>query len=581
MANGLIYPGTVQEVAAANLADGLDDPSVVCMSQFGCSGKYPGNVARDMMRCVRTLYNIQIEPYHLHVDVPRGDGACTERITVPVLPPHELFASTYAAGWDRFAKTYLGPKGVAGLCEFWRRSASEEWVLRHPALASGCERVAPSIWHSDGVEVYAVSEYYVWSFRSALSEGVSWDIKQFTCCMPHHEVADKSVRQKVEAEILRFVAWSLKWAGQGLGPPCAFYGEQFKDGSYGGSLADKPLAGGWRLCFAGASMDLKAKRDTGRFMHHWQGRYICEQCCACMPGKAKDSVPALTYRDFWPSAFWRQTCLDHEAYVELCRCEGQALSPWAQIPGWRLELALFDWMHTGPLGLARDVVASALCSMIRDGVLGGGGADEQLRRFVNGMRAWLKAKGLPVFRCSLTMESMQSSGQEYPMLPTYIKAAHMKWITLYAAHTAKTVCNGSMPSRLRSVCLWAYCACAHLMENAGPHFEQAVANRWAWLMRLHLRCLQELCHRAMSVRRHVWKITPKAHVFDHMARHVEQTCRNPMYYSCYGCEDFLGKLKHVGLKCHSRTMPTALISRVQLNTALRWKRARACRSAHG
>ena len=44
----------------------------------------------------------------------------------------------------------------------------------------------------------------------------------------------------------------------------------------------------------------------------------------------------------------------------------------------------------------------------------------------------------------------------------------------------------------------------------------------------------------MSVRRHLWKIPPKAHVFDHMAQHVEQTCRNPMLR----VRRFFRKLKH-------------------------------------
>ncbi len=66
-----------------------------------------------------------------------------------------------------------------GLAEFWTRSSSQDWFLRHPDLQdhSILDRTLPLVFHVDGVEIYSNTEANVWSFSSALSVGDTHDIK--------------------------------------------------------------------------------------------------------------------------------------------------------------------------------------------------------------------------------------------------------------------------------------------------------------------------------------------------------------------------------------------------------------------
>ena len=569
LSDGLIYPNTVQAIAAANVADGLTSTEVARLSQLGASGRYPGNIARDLERSVRKTYGIEIEAYKLRVVLENG-----ETIFVPVLPPHEMFAAAYANDPETFAAMYTGAHGEKAVNDFWQRCAGEAWVAQHPMLATGTRYAIPTVWHVDGVEVFSDDEFFMWSFRSCLTNGLLFDKKQYLCCVASHDVPEKADRQRAEAEVLKYIAWSMTWAGRGVGPSAGYYGEVLEDGSFAAQMAGCTLAGPWRLVFAGACVDWKARRDTNRFARHFNAKFVCDHCCAQMLGKSNDTVDALSFRNFRPDALWRQTLIDHNKYVQQCLSSGHVVSPWHVIPGWRLELCLWDWMHSGPLGTARDFLASAVCTLVQERAGRREDPNMILKTFLREMRLWMLAKGLRTFRPKLAFSSLRKATTEYPEFPSYVKAAHMKWYAYFFAEKSRRCCTGTWPSRIRAVCLWAYCRCTYLMEISGVHFSQQRADNWAWCMRLHLQSYQWLSHRAHTEKLYLWHLRPKAHVMDHMASHVQETCRNPLRYACYDCESFLGKLKRIGLKCHGRTMPSKLIGRVQLHTALRWKRHR-------
>ena len=559
----------MQAIAAANVADGMGHSAVARLSKLGSSGRYPGNVARDLHRSIRKEFAIDIKPYRLRVTLQHKD--C---ITVPVLPPHEMFAAAWANGHELFGNMYWGSRGAVAVDDFWKKSAGEAWVQNHPMLQSGTAQAIPCVYHTDGVEVYSSDEYFMWTHRSALTDGNLRDVKHYVCCVAHHDVPENVDRQRVEAAILQYIGWSMTWAGRGVGPTAGFGGERLTEGTFSSRIAGKALAGGWKLVFAGASMDLKARRDTNLFSRHYLAKYICEQCCAVMPGKANDTLDALSYRNFTKSALWRSTKIDHDAYMEQCADGRTQLSPWHVVPGWRLELCLWDWMHTGPLGTARDLCASAICTLLVEQPGPRNDPNVALRAFCREFKTWMSAKRLKTFRCRFAWDSLRKSSAEFPEIPSYVKAAQMKWLCYFIAEKSRTSCTGTWPSKMRSVCLWAYCRCTYLMEISGVHFSPRRAAIWAKCMQLHLVSYQWLSRDAHDKGLYLWHLKPKAHVMDHLAAHVLETRRNPLVYACFKCEDFLGKLKRIALKCHGGTMPAKLIERVQLRTALRWRQHR-------
>ena len=173
------------------------------------------------------------------------------------------------------------------------------------------------------------------------------------------------------------------------------------------------------------------------------------------------------------------------------------------------------------------------------------------------------------------MTALIKANKAHPQLPTYIKAVQAKWFAYFCAYKAKECCDGTADSKLRATCLWAYAEATHLMENSPRvFFSEASAKQWAWLIRVHLLTWQSLSRSAKAQSLRLWRLIPKTHCLDHMQEHVLKTQRNPMGHACFQDEDFLGKLKKVGLKCHGKSICKELVRRYQLGTAIRWKRKR-------
>jgi len=123
--------------------------------------------------------------------------------------------------------------------------------------------------------------------------------------------------------------------------------------------------------------DAKARVETNEFERHYGCTNICESCCAQNPVYRHD--PEMSYQDFRPDSARHLTTIDHGTYMRTCA----NVSPWHQVPGWKLETCLHDIMHVVFLGTARDLVGSLLADFLEYGVLGDAGesVNTKLRKF--------------------------------------------------------------------------------------------------------------------------------------------------------------------------------------------------------
>ena len=87
-------------------------------------------------------------------------------------------------------------------------------------------------------------------------------------------------------------------------------------------------------------------------------------CDSCLASKGQHCPVPLNYRNFGDEACWQHTAIDHRTYVAMT----DSVSPWAVVPGWRIETCSFDWLHNVYLGVGRDVVASGIWLFIRQGM---------------------------------------------------------------------------------------------------------------------------------------------------------------------------------------------------------------------
>lgn len=87
-----------------------------------------------------------------------------------------------------------------------------------------------------------------------------------------------------------------------------------------------------------------------------------------------------------------------------------------------------------------------------------------------------------------------------------------------------------------------------------------------------LQCWQDLALRNLTLGKRRWKLRPKHHYVDHIARDVRRTRLNPrLVMQCFQEESYLGHIKRIGVHCHSAQMMTRLFQRLMILLAVRFK----------
>ena len=272
-------------------------------------------------------------------------------------------ASAQAGNMQRHI-SLVGPQGHDGVEEFWKESLNQRWAQVHPAIqnlpVSEYKKMIPVWWHADGVEFYRNTEFFVWSWSSAVAEALNiWDQKFVHVVLPALFVHLKHLFQAMNEEITKLIGWDLRVCEEGVAATTGFYGEAFNLNCSRARIAGKALA--FKGCYAGFKSDGKARRDVHGFVRHYSCTYSCEECWATQP--FKNAPPATNYKDFRSSALWRMTHITHEVYMGL----PEQKSPWVlHVRGARLDTFYRDIMHVVYLGFARDFLASVIVAEMQD-----------------------------------------------------------------------------------------------------------------------------------------------------------------------------------------------------------------------
>ena len=187
-----------------------------------------------------------------------------------------------------------------------------------------------------------------------------------------------------------------------------FYGEPLDLGSVRHRQRGLPLADGWTGCFAGFKADLKARVECHRFRRTFQSTSLCDLCLAQQPFKNSDNT--LNAFDFTDGAAWRDTMISTSVYLR----HDPRPSPWTAIRGWCLELNWYDDMHNYLLGTLKDHAASAIISLLEDGLLGTGAPNTCLKELWIDGKGWCKVNNL---------KAPRSQAHDY----TYLKVWNPRW----------------------------------------------------------------------------------------------------------------------------------------------------------
>lgn len=107
---------------------GASNESVQSFASLGAFGKHQKNAERDLHRWTHNLYNCQLEPYSLWLDLYLPDKTDPVPFEIPVLIPFEITHSLHLQGEEQFKISMLGEDGAAGVAHFWENAMKEEWA---------------------------------------------------------------------------------------------------------------------------------------------------------------------------------------------------------------------------------------------------------------------------------------------------------------------------------------------------------------------------------------------------------------------------------------------------------------------
>ena len=311
--------------------------------------------------------------------------------------------------------------------EDWANLRRSAWGRAHPVnadYAQYADRVIPTPWHGDGVEVFDGTEFHVFSWSSALAyAGDALDEKMLIVCIEEARVVESTM-----SAIIAYFAWNDKVLLSGRHPSCDHLGRPFTDCPRAAKAGQPLTAEMWRASYTATLADLKEKVKTNKLVRNYQANWICELCACCR------HLGIANGYGFRLTAAWRQNLTSHQRYLAITLPEH--LSPWSAFPAWTLERNKLDMLHAIWLGYGKDVAGSTILTLAW-GSYGNMTLDDALTQLWQEMRAWCKGRG-QYYGGGRFNRSLICCGQslEYPTLSSRVKGHNTKLICKFLADKA-------------------------------------------------------------------------------------------------------------------------------------------------
>jgi hypothetical protein len=214
------------------------------------------------------------------------------------------------------------------------------------------------------------------------------------------------------------------------------------------------------------------------------------------------------------------------------------------------------------------MAGSAIVVLAGLGAFGGGSLDEQLHTALQHFEGWCLSEGFDGPSLDyLTQASLGLPG--FPELPG--KAADCRksfgWLALVTA--AYSLGQGRMAEVMATCC---YCMALfwNILDKSPMFLTDEEAGRAREAGEGYLRAYVWLAGDALERRHCRWKVRPKMHSFHHTVLALRHSRLNPRFMTCWGDEDYVGKLAKISRKAHVRTLALATLRRYLAACAEQW-----------
>ena len=341
---------TVQEIAAAAVADGSTSQELRVLAALGSSGKYPNHMHSELVSKLKPTF-VRAALSEMPVCMRRPPNMVV-RTVHPMLLPHALFACVFTHHKDEFIQSLCGGS-LDNLKRFWQSMEGSAMLENHPIRHAPelHEKCVPLAIHGDGVPIAGVGKSWgksvqVFSWTSLLSSGST-----VRCCfliyMLFWNLVVKEVGRNVYDTFSRALCWSFDALYKGTWPATDCSGEAWPLGSEDAKRAGKPLAEGFRGCLWLVKGDLEFMAKA--FGFNWASSSSPCSLCRCDGSETP-------WTDGRANAKWMQTVWKPIAWA----ASKPDRHPLFNLPGVSILSYVPDVLHTLHLGAYQYAFGSAI-----------------------------------------------------------------------------------------------------------------------------------------------------------------------------------------------------------------------------
>ena len=275
---------------------------------------------------------------------------------------------------------------------------------------------------------------------------------------------------------------------------------------------------------------------------------VCFQCLATRGNRYFD----LVYTDVGPTAGWRETIDVLDPWV--------APPPFTRLHGFCKEMIQIDWMHTFHLGIAQDIIGSAIKILCKKrGVFSGQTIALRLNQLFLEIKEWARLRGKQIALKRLRKRTL-SWGKGCPVFKS--KAADSAIFLQYLSHKLQ-----SNPPPLEEPyagligAVWCADALASCVMHAGTFLTIEEKRQVTILGATFLTTYASLAYEAVSRQEYLFKMRPKLHYFQHMIESARPSRRSPGWDHCFVFEDHIKQCIRMLRKVSHRTAERQLLRR--------------------
>lgn len=550
----------MQEVSRAVCRDGHAPPATRALGKLGASGKFQGNVERDLHRyCFNNDVSCGITTYDVDTMVYDADGTEVPGC-LPILLPHEVLWSFYNMDQEEFKSRVLGS---CDLDTFWSRSLEAGLVDGHPCKTRVAEdpgSYLPLRLHGDDAPMTKSSGLLVMQITSLLCRLPSMLSKILVLAIPMVLI----IPEVTMLPLYRALVWSFEILLGGTMPHSDHTGKPFscnkKATRYRFNAAGQRVCGRFHALLMQVLGDWKFLKEEFKLTKHYNGVEFCYKCRGVKRGRGPKAYHYSDYPEW----------LDHlRTATELMQGMPSIL---CNLPGFTFARIMCDLMHIVLLGILQWATGGCLWEAVYVWDLWphpaepGGWKHNVNKRlalaFVD-FKNWCRQNGVSCsqtrFRTTtLAMDKLASA----PLFKG--KAANTLKVSCWLAgvvgrHSERHPFDQHITHC--SAMLWGYCFIFDTCLRGGLWFDRDEACRISYARQVALGSNAALSREALQLGKTIYPQKPKHHLCDHALRDAATTRLNPGHHWTFSDEDFIGRMVKLSRRCHASTMPFRVVQR--------------------